>query len=155
MLTVRPMTEPEFTEWRRAAIEGYAALQVENRVWSAENAIDRATDETDKGLPQGLRTPDHILLTGEDDGVPVGSLWITLASPRQSPGAAFLYEIRIEDQYQGKGYGRKLLAAAEDTARANGRTSLVLSVHGTNTRAIRLYETSGYAVITQQMGKSL
>src|SRR5262245_18147069 len=127
MLTVRPMTEPEFTEWRREAIEGYAALQVENGVWATDNAVERSTTETDKSLPQGIHTPNEILLTGEDNGVTVGTLWITLASPRQSPGAAFLYDIAIRDEFQGKGYGRQLLSAAEDVARTEGRTSLVLS----------------------------
>ncbi|MFG1604801.1 GNAT family N-acetyltransferase [Actinoplanes sp. NPDC049265] len=155
MLTVRPMTESEFTAWRRESIEGFAAQQVESGVWAAGNAVERATAETEKSLPQGLHTPDHLLLVGEEGGVPVGHLWIALNSPRQSPGAAFLYEIRIEDHHQGKGYGRQLLTAAEEAARANGRTSLVLNVYGTNTRAIRLYETAGYEVITQQMRKPL
>ena len=155
MLTVRPMTEPEFVAWRREAIEEYAKLQVENGVWSPADALDRATQETDKGLPQGRHTTGELLLIGFDGDTEVGTLWISLSSPRRSPGAAFLYDINIKTEMQGRGYGRALLTAAEDAARAEGRTQLVLSVHGTNTRAIRLYETSGYTVTAQQMKREL
>lgn len=155
MLTVRPMTESEFAAWRQEAIKEYAAIQVKSGVWGEDTALERATTETDKSLPQGLATRDELLLIGLDGDTAVGTLWISLQSPRQTPGAAFLYDINVDEKLQGRGYGRALLAAAEDVARANGRTSLVLSVHGTNARAIRLYETSGYTVITQQMGKPL
>jgi ribosomal protein S18 acetylase RimI-like enzyme len=39
--------------------------------------------------------------------------------------------------------------------RARGVKAIELNVFGDNTRAIRLYETSGYTVVTQQMRKRL
>jgi ribosomal protein S18 acetylase RimI-like enzyme len=155
MLTVRPMNGTEFTAWRHEAIKEYAAMQVASGVWGEDTALERATTETDKGLPQGLATKDELLLIGYDGDLQVGTLWISLDPPRDTPGAAFLYDIKVDDEQQGKGYGRALLAAAEDAARARGLTSLVLSVHGGNARAIRLYETSGYTVMTQRMKKQL
>ncbi|MFI7026227.1 GNAT family N-acetyltransferase [Micromonospora sp. NPDC049900] len=51
--------------------------------------------------------------------------------------------------------GRKLLAAGEDVVRRHGVSSLELNVFGDNDRARRLYQSSGYRVVTQQMRKTL
>lgn len=155
MLTVRTMTDPEFAEWRRASEEGYAEIQVAAGVWPAAEALDRARAETATTLPDGRHTQDMLLLVGEDDGRLVGHLWIALHSPRGTPGTAFLFDIHVPEEHRGKGYGRALLTAAEDAARAHGRRTLALNVHGHNTAAIRLYESAGYSVMTQQMHKPL
>ena len=63
--------------------------------------------------------------------------------------------IEIDEAHRGAGYGRALLAAAEDAVRSRGVGAVELNVFGDNARAIRLYKTSGYQVVTQQMRKSL
>ena len=63
--------------------------------------------------------------------------------------------IEVDDARRGGGLGRALLAAAEQTARKAGYTSIGLNVLGANTVARTLYETSGYVVDAQQMSKSL
>ncbi|GFJ94917.1 GNAT family N-acetyltransferase [Phytohabitans rumicis] len=85
----------------------------------------------------------------------VGTLWIGLTHPRRTPDCAFIYDIEVDQEHQGAGYGRALLAAGEDAVRAEGVGSLELNVFGGNTRAIGLYESSGYTVVTQQMRKAL
>lgn len=97
-----------------------------------------------------------LFLWGErPDGARVGVLWLSLTHPRGTPDCGFIYDIEIGESYRGAGYGRALLAAAEDELRRRGVGALELHVFAGNTRAIQLYQTSGYQVVTQQMRKSL
>jgi ribosomal protein S18 acetylase RimI-like enzyme len=57
---------------------------------------------------------------------------------------AFLTEFWIEPQARGVGAGRQALACAESFAKTNGAHALHLGVRHDNTRATRLYESSGY-----------
>ncbi|MFI7080072.1 GNAT family N-acetyltransferase, partial [Micromonospora sp. NPDC049903] len=72
--------------------------------------------------------------------------WVTVDS---------LYDIEVKPTHRGAGYGRKLLAAGEDVVRRHGVSALELNVFGDNDRARRLYQSSGYRVVTQQMRKTL
>ena len=51
--------------------------------------------------------------------------------------------------------GRALLAACEAAVAERGISRLELNVHGHNATAIRLYDTSGYGVVTQQLRKTV
>jgi ribosomal protein S18 acetylase RimI-like enzyme len=90
------------------------------------------------------------------DGTYIGVVWLGgLTHPRGTPDCAFIYDIEIDEGHRGAGYGRALLTAAEDAVRSRGVGAVELNVFGDNARAIRLYQTSGYRVVTQQMRKSL
>jgi len=82
-------------------------------------------------------------------------LWLGLTHPRGKGDCAFVYDIEVDEAHRGLGYGRVLLAAAEEAVRSRGVGALELNVFGDNARAIRLYASSGYHVVTQQMRKAL
>ena len=155
-MCVRPMTQPEYDVWRLALAEAYAQEQVAAGRWAPDEALALSFSSTDDLLPDGPSTEGMLLLKGiRPDGVPVGVLWISLTHPRGAPDCAFLYDIEVVEEHRGAGYGRALLAAAEDAVRARGISALELNVFGGNERAIRLYASSGYEVATQQMRKNL
>jgi ribosomal protein S18 acetylase RimI-like enzyme len=150
------MTRDEFDEWRGGVIQAFAAEQVAAGNWSSEESIKLATKANDTLLPDGLATAGMLLLRAVlPDDTSVGTVWLGLTHPRGTPDCAFMYDIEIDAAHRGAGYGRALLAAAEDAVRSHGLGFLELNVFGDNARAIRLYETSGYEVVTQQMRKSL
>lgn len=121
-LSVRPMTEAEFQRWRRVLAEAYAAEQVAAGNWAPEEALVLSLEGHEAMLPTGLATAGMLLLHGvRADGTPVGVLWIGLTHPRRVPDTAFLYDIEIAPEHRGEGYGRALLAAAEDAVRAGAR----------------------------------
>lgn len=72
----------------------------------------------------------------------------TLTSLRPDPlstvPAAHLEVIVVAPGFEGRGVGRRLLAAAEDNARQHGAASMTLHVIATNRRARNLYEYCGY-----------
>ena len=155
-LIIRDMTKDEFDRWRADVVRLFAEEQVAAGTWSPEEAVELAANANDALLPQGFATTGMRFLTATlPDGRRVGVLWLGLMHPRDKPDCGFIYDLEIDQAYRGAGYGRALLAAAEDAARAHGLGGIELNVLGDNTRAIRLYETSGYRVVTQQMGKSL
>ncbi|HEX2774639.1 MAG TPA: GNAT family N-acetyltransferase [Micromonosporaceae bacterium] len=150
------MTEAEFDAWHQRLAEAFASEQVAAGNWSPDEALDLALQGNAALLPDGLATDGMLLLKGvRADGTAVGTLWIGLTHPRGTSDCAFLYDIEVEDEYRGAGYGRALLAVGEDAVRSRGVNALELNVFGTNMRAIRLYESSGYTVVAQQMRKNL
>lgn len=70
------------------------------------------------------------------------------------PGAAHarLYSFAVDPSGQGRGIGKRLLAAAEKQAREGGRTLMRLEVRDENETAIRLYRKSGYAPLGRIKG---
>lgn len=155
-LVVRDMTRNEFDEWFGAAMRSFADEQVAAGNWAAHEATELAARANRQLLPHGFDTEGMLFLKAVlPDGTPVGVLWLGLTHPRSTPGCAFIYDIEVAEAHRGAGHGRALLAAAEEAVRSRGAEALELNVFGGNTRAIRLYETAGYRVVTQQMRKAL
>jgi ribosomal protein S18 acetylase RimI-like enzyme len=95
-----------------------------------------------------------LLLSAEaPGGEPVGTVWVALDRPLR--GVAWIYDIAINPEHRGKGYGRALLQAAERESAKQGAKAIGLNVFGTNTIARSLYESSGYQVTATQMRKEL
>jgi ribosomal protein S18 acetylase RimI-like enzyme len=155
-VTLRPMTEAEFARFRQATARAFADELVATGGWSREEALERALQGSAELLPQGTATPGMLLFTAlRDDGTPVGRLWLGLTHPRGVPDCAFVYDIEVAEAHRGGGLGRALLAAGEDVVRAHGVAAVELNVFGDNARAIGLYTSSGYRVVSQQMRKDL
>ena len=155
-VTVRAMNPDEFDRWQDELAAGYTREHVTAGNWTPEEALDRAREATAGFLPQGMATPGMLFLVGElADGSPVGRLWIGLTHPRGLADCAFLYDIEVAAGHRGRGLGRALLAAGERAAREHGAQALELNVFGANETARKLYETSGYRGVTQQMRKDL
>ena len=152
----RAMTSSEFEALRSRMIREYAAEHVAAGNWTVEVAEDRATEQTDQLLPQGVDTPGVLMLVAETlDGKVVGHLWLALQRQPGIGGGAWIYDIEIVPEHRGHGYGRALLEAAEEASARHGVDSIGLNVFGTNLVARDLYQSAGYTVSTMQMRKVL
>ena len=80
-------------------------------------------------------------------------VWVAL--DRGRPGEAWIYDIEVNPEHRGKGYGRALLLVAEQEAARHGSTAIGLNVFGTNTVARSLYESAGYRITALNMRKEL
>ena len=78
-----------------------------------------------------------------DAGETVGALWFA-AEDEVGRGAAFIWEIVIEDVHRGRGYGRAAMEAIEPLARSLGYDTIRLHVFGDNAVARHLYRAVGY-----------
>lgn len=93
-------------------------------------------------------------LIGEYDGqlVAMGALKHT------SPGRAEVKRMRVQPDYQGRGYGQLILDELEDRARTLGYQTLHLDTSTLQIAAQKLYEKNGYRevgrrILRQQTGK--
>jgi ribosomal protein S18 acetylase RimI-like enzyme len=149
---LRPMTSTEYDAWVPAVIAGYAAEHAAAGSMPAETSLELAGKEFAELLPQGPATEQHHLLVAESDGERVGILWLRVPS---SGEAAFVFDVEVEPELRGQGYGRAIMLAAEAYARDLGAPALRLHVFGSNTVARSLYESLGYETTNVQMAKSL
>lgn len=153
-LHLRPMTQEEYVVWRERSEREYAVDIATSRDLDADAALAQSRGEFASLLPEGLASPGMHLFTAVVADEPVGIGWIELR-PRASGVSAWIFDIRLAEDRRGSGLGRALLDALHDAARELGATSMSLNVFGDNPAAIRLYETSGYAVTAQQMRREL
>ncbi|HET6988979.1 MAG TPA: GNAT family N-acetyltransferase [Kribbella sp.] len=144
------MTDAEFAGWRERAAESFAAGIGPAQRMDPADALEFAYRETDRLLPKGQTTENHLIWLAYAGDGPVGSLWINTR-----PRGAFIYGIEVDADQRGKGYGRAIMLAGEDECRRLGFSRLDLNVFGDNSTAIKLYESLGYTVTSQQMRKEL
>jgi ribosomal protein S18 acetylase RimI-like enzyme len=64
-------------------------------------------------------------------------------APKKPEGAFIISEIHVLDEYRGRGLGARMMARAEEQARAGGFAVMALHTR-TNNPARRLYERCGY-----------
>ena len=108
----------------------------------------------DDELPSGLDAPGTWFWVILDEGSSrVGTMWV--GPHPQRPGAAFVFDIEIDESARRRGYGRAAMLAAERLVRSAGITEIGLSVFGVNDSAKALYDSIGYRVLATQMAKSL
>ncbi|MFE9554907.1 GNAT family N-acetyltransferase [Streptomyces sp. NPDC006703] len=148
----RPMSAAEFEQWQRADLETYAQSWIDRGVPEAQ-ARTKAESEHRALLPDGVATPGVHLRVLEDRGSAVGSVWVARRTP---PGeGAYVFDVRVAEEYRGRGHGRSLMLLAERVALADGMDTLGLHVFADNTPALRLYESLGYRPTRYHQYKSL
>ena len=148
------MTDPEFSAFRAQVIRDYAVEKVAAGEWSRDRAEALAEEQTDALLPDGKSTDGmFIVMADADDAGPVGYAWLALKGPDVS--SAWVYDIAIDEEQRGKGYGRALLNGLEQVARERGHESIALNVFAGNDYARRLYERAGFQPTSLRMSKRL
>jgi ribosomal protein S18 acetylase RimI-like enzyme len=153
VVRLRPMTEDEFPAWREIAIHHHAAQVSRASGTDLEKAIDESRDLLDNVLAAGLTTANMHLFVVSDFDRDIGWLW--LGQSPQDPAAGFVFDIIIEPDVRGEGYGRATMRAAEQFFAARGKSSIGLDVASGNDIARALYESLGYRSIMTSMSKPL
>ena len=94
--------------------------------------------------------PDHALLVAE--GPPGLAGWIQVSLPRifESPKAAELAGLVVDETRRGEGVGPRLLRAAEDWAWARGCRAVRVRSNVIRERAHAFYAREGYAKVKVQ-----
>lgn len=95
--------------------------------------------ETLGEVGQGRR----VLLVAGEDGEVKGSVQLALATKQNGLHRAEVQKLLVHTRFRNRGVGRALMTAAEEAARAAGRTLLVLDTEQ-GSAAERLYERCGY-----------
>jgi ribosomal protein S18 acetylase RimI-like enzyme len=148
------MRADEYQAFADRSRQGYIDGMVEHGGMLRAAAEAKADRDFALVLPDGLETPGHWIFVVEADGLAVGVLWF---AERVMDGrtTAFVYDIHIDDDQQGRGHGRAAMLAFEQEASLRGLTHLSLNVFGGNERARGLYRSLGYGETSVQMSKQL
>ncbi len=75
---------------------------------------------------------------------------LALIETMLAPDHLWIENVAVRPELQGQGLGRRLLAHAEELARAARRTELRLLTNGDFAANIALYERSGYVVTSRE-----
>ncbi len=154
MTTLTPMTQSEFDAFLAQAVPEYAADNVRAGYWDEAEALEKSRKEFEMLLPQGLQSENHYLYTVYDEEQAVGLIWMRANMDRPTK-SGFIFDIRIDGKFRGKGYGKQAMLLIEEKARELGLKSIGLHVFAVNNVARSLYESIGYEISSLNMIKQL
>jgi GNAT superfamily N-acetyltransferase len=95
------------------------------------------------GLAEDVREGRRLLFAASDAEGIVGTVQVILSQPENQPHRADIAKMLVHCRGRRSGVGAALMQAAEDGARAAGKTLLVLDT-ATGSAAERLYERLGW-----------
>lgn len=150
MIALRPLREDEYAAWEEAHRTEYERGLVEFAGLAPDAAKAKVERDIPAVLPDALATADTWIWAVETDGRRVGTVFLGVRA-----ADAWLYDITIETDERGRGYGRAAMLALEDEVRRLGYESVVLNVWGGNAIARSLYDSLGYAEESVHMRKQL
>lgn len=155
-VTLKVMKQEEYRAFRTRLVADYAREKVTAGIWAEEEAQQLSEQAVVALLSDGLNTENHSLFSICEDqtGAQLGELWVHYRTGSRGR-EAFIYEIIIFEEYQGKGYGKATMQALDEEARKLGAVSIGLHVFAHNERAYQLYLKSGYIATDITMKKKL
>lgn len=86
-----------------------------------------------------LEQTDHGFYVGELDGEVIGKIDVSF-----SAHGGLIYGFGVLPEYQGRGYGRQILARTIQEMLARGKPDITLEVSVTNRNALSLYQSCGF-----------
>jgi ribosomal protein S18 acetylase RimI-like enzyme len=153
-LTSRAMGDEEFAAWRQDAVRVYAQEWVDRGVPPEQARLKSEADHATL-LPDGLATDGVRFEVLVHVGEVVGHVWVARRELPPGGDAGFVFDVEVREEHRGRGHGRTLMLLAEDVTRAWGADRLGLHVFASNTPALRLYESLGYATTRYNLAKAL
>ncbi|HHU55332.1 MAG TPA: GNAT family N-acetyltransferase [Acholeplasmataceae bacterium] len=152
MIKLQEMTHISFKAYSDKAIDKIAREYVLAGYLSEDNAFLYTKKLFEDLLPNGINTQNQFLydIIDEDKNA-IGMIWYMV----RPNGEGFICDFIINEQYRGKGYGKKALELVESNAREKGIKKMLLHVFNHNKVAIALYEKMGYSPYSIQMAKEL
>ncbi len=142
-----------FPQWLERSAAEYAAdlVTLGN---TPEHAREQARRSIYDSFPTGHPTADNAVFDLVADSVVVGYVWVG-RDTSDDPTSWWVWDLLIEAEHRGKGYGKQGMRLAEDYAKSQGAATLGLSVFGFNHSARSLYESLGYETTSIKMRKTL
>ncbi|MGX6603053.1 GNAT family N-acetyltransferase [Micromonosporaceae bacterium Da 78-11] len=140
-----PMTRPEYDV-------RVAALLLDDPVALTRDpdaVPGKARQVFDSLAPDGLQSEGTFFRT-----TPTGWVWFSRPDPRRST-AGMIHYLAVDEDRRGRGAGRATMLAVEAELAAHGADRVGLNVVATDPAAMRLVDSLGYEVVSQQMIKEL
>jgi ribosomal protein S18 acetylase RimI-like enzyme len=149
------MTAAECDVYLAWVVDDYAAELQRNGKAAGDAAVAASRASFDGLLPDGVATDGQTLLIAEDasSGERVGLLWFGPST--DDPSTAWIYDITVDEDRRGQGWGRVIMRLFEAEALRRGYARAGLNVYADNRVARHLYESLGYRETARQLSKGL
>ena len=155
MIELVPMNEKDFKSYLEFSVKSYAEEKVKSGNWPHEGSLERSEMEFKKLLPNGLKTPDNYLFSAMEGKTNVGMIWIARRKEDGINDIIWIYDIVVDPEERGKGYGYEIMKALETKTKDFSLSTIKLHVFGHNAPAIALYKKLGYSITNMIMEKNL
>jgi ribosomal protein S18 acetylase RimI-like enzyme len=155
MIKLIPMNEKDFQKYLEWSVKNYADEKIKSGNWSPNVAMERSEQELKRLLPNGLQTTNNYLFSAMEGKANVGMIWIAKRSDDGVNDFIWIYDIVVDPEERGKGYGYEIMKALETKAKELQVSTVKLHVFGHNTTAIALYKKMGYSITNMVMEKRL
>ncbi|GGD21622.1 GNAT family N-acetyltransferase [Pontibacillus salipaludis] len=150
-----PMKQETFEDYYLESIHEYAMEHVIAGNWTESEALINAQEQFESLLPNGLDTKEHELFTiVNEERNEVGMIWLH-HQHRLEETHIFIYDIKLHEAEQGKGYGKAAMKALEVYAESMEISQIGLHVFAHNKTALGLYKKMGYETTDLVMKKRL
>jgi GNAT superfamily N-acetyltransferase len=143
----------------RAAVPGLADVLIDCVAGGASVSFMAPLDRDKavgfwEGVAEGVARGERVLVVAEgaERGI-VGTVQVILAQPENQPHRGDVSKLLVHRRARGTGVGAALMAAAEDAARDEGKTLLVLDTASDG--AERLYRRQGWVMVGTVPGYAL
>lgn len=146
------MTEDMYSDYIEQSITQFAEESVRAGNLDKTQALKKAEDQFSKLLPDGLNTENHQLLSIFHNNRHIGMLWLHIKWTHLGK-EAFIYDFLINEDFRGKGMGKKSMSALDTYAHKVGLKKISLHVFAHNQRAVHLYQKMGYEFTNHHMAR--
>lgn len=156
MIKLLNMSNEDFQQFYMNAVLEFAKEKIKAGAWAEEEAVKLSEEAFEKIIPKGLETDNIYFYTvlDTDTKIKVGYIWFKIFE-HLAFREAFLFDILIYNEYQGKGYGKAAMMAFEEKSKDLKVDKLCLHVFGHNHRAYELYKKLGFEVTDLNMSKQI
>lgn len=149
---LRRMTADDCIEYKSKLAEFYKK-NIDSCLYIENFTMDDAMIKIDS-LIEHVSKDQAIVYGYYFDKFLIGYVWAYEHKYRDEE-RVYVSEIRVDENFRGRGIGHKLLQAVENAALELGYRALYIHTEASNKGAIRLYENEGYEIERVQLRKQL
>lgn len=139
-ITITPATSDDAPALNKLVNTAYRGEEAKQG-WTTEADLLEGTRIDETILRELLQTPDTTVLKYEEDNILLGCVEL-----RKVGSKLYLGMLSVKPNTQGKGIGKKLLVAAEESARKLQCTAITMNVIDGRQELIDWYIRHGYAL---------
>lgn len=138
------MKEEDLTAYLRKSIPEYAYDQVQAGNWSSAEAVNRSRAEFDEMLPQGLETPNAVLVNIRlDEQTTIGMMWYYIDVSKPIP-TIYLLDLFLFPQFKNKGYEKVVLIGLEGVVKSAGARRIESQIFAHRADDLKMYLEGGF-----------
>ena len=151
MLTLVDMDQEEYQAYIKDSLEEFKRQLLLTGDRTEQEAEENTRKQILDILPDGIKTKGHYFFNIMDEAVKkkIGNLWVAVKSGDDELPTVFIYDIMIDADFRGKGYGKKTLTGVEEFAREHQANKIFLHVFAHNQIAFDLYKKIGYRIVRE------